>query len=86
MRLGRYPFQRKAPLTPGYCLVGKVVRNGPGCSQFQQGDTVAALTVYDAEADLVNVEEKCRLRFRSNQLLVCTIFKIVRHVARKIAQ
>lgn len=58
MRLGRYPFQKKAPLTPGYCLVGKVVRNGPGCSQFRQGDVVAALTVYDAEADLVNVEEK----------------------------
>lgn len=28
MRLGRYPMQRKAPLTPGYCFVGRVKTNG----------------------------------------------------------
>jgi NADPH:quinone reductase-like Zn-dependent oxidoreductase len=28
MRRGSYPFQKKAPLTPGYCLVGGVHVNG----------------------------------------------------------
>ena len=58
MRLGRYPLQRKAPLTPGYCLVGKVAKNGSGSSQFRVGDLVACLTIYDAEADFANVLEK----------------------------
>jgi len=58
MRLGRYPMQKKAPLTPGYCLVGVVEKNGPKCNAFQPGDTVACLTVYDAEAELANVPEK----------------------------
>ncbi|KAI4228206.1 MAG: hypothetical protein L6R40_008156 [Gallowayella cf. fulva] len=58
MRLGRYPMQKKAPLTPGYCLVGKVVKNGSGCSQFRTGDIVACLTVYDAEADYANLPQK----------------------------
>ncbi|KAH6639997.1 hypothetical protein BKA67DRAFT_640066 [Truncatella angustata] len=46
MRKGFYPFQKKAPLTPGYCLVGT------------PGDAVAVLTKYDAEAELVNQPEK----------------------------
>lgn len=58
MRLGRYPMQRKAPLTPGYSLVGKVVKNGPGCSQFRLGDIVACLTVYDAQSDYANLPQK----------------------------
>ena len=58
MRLGRYPFQKQAPLTPGYSLVGKVTKNGPGSSQFSAGDLVACLTVYDAEADYANLPEK----------------------------
>ena len=58
MRLGRYPMQKKAPLTPGYCLVGRVAKNGSGCSKYQVGDLVAALTIYDAEADYANVPEK----------------------------
>jgi NADPH:quinone reductase-like Zn-dependent oxidoreductase len=28
MRRGTYPFQKKAPLTPGYSVVGKVRTNG----------------------------------------------------------
>jgi NADPH:quinone reductase-like Zn-dependent oxidoreductase len=28
MRLGTYPFQKKAPLTPGYSVVGKVHASG----------------------------------------------------------
>ncbi|KAL8754988.1 MAG: hypothetical protein Q9199_003946 [Rusavskia elegans] len=58
MRLGRYPMQKKAPLTPGYSLVGKVVKNGHGCSQFRLGDIVACLTVYDAQSDYANLPQK----------------------------
>ncbi|KAJ0163794.1 Protein indc11 [Colletotrichum tanaceti] len=62
MRKGVYPMQKKAPLTPGYCLVGTVRTNGPGASRFIPGDVVAGLTVYDADADLVNLPEKYLVR------------------------
>ncbi|KAH0433382.1 zinc-binding dehydrogenase [Colletotrichum camelliae] len=62
MRKGVYPLQRAAPLTPGYCLVGTVKTNGPGASKFYPGDTVAAMTVYDAEAELANIPEKYLVR------------------------
>ena len=56
MRLGRYPLQKQAPLTPGYNLVGVVGRQGPDCSgKLRTEDIVCALTVYDAEATLANV-------------------------------
>src|SRR6266566_1668415 len=58
MRRGTYPFQKKAPLTPGYCLVGRVHANGAGCTKFQRGDQVACLSIYGAEAELVNLPEK----------------------------
>ncbi|KAI1498948.1 zinc-binding dehydrogenase [Biscogniauxia marginata] len=61
MRQGVYPMQRKAPLTPGYCLVGTVVASGGGKSTpggFRPGDLVASLTVYDADATLVNLPAK----------------------------
>ncbi|OLN96238.1 Protein indc11-like protein 1 [Colletotrichum chlorophyti] len=58
MRKGVYPMQKKAPLTPGYCLVGTVRANGAGASKFSPGDVVACLSVYDAEAELVNLPEK----------------------------
>ncbi|KAI1812329.1 zinc-binding dehydrogenase [Poronia punctata] len=58
MRKGIYPFMKKAPLTPGYCLVGKIVATGPGANKFQPGDFVAVMTKYDAEATLVNQPEK----------------------------
>ena len=58
MRLGRYPMQRKSPLTPGYCLVGTVEINGQGSSKFGHGDIVACLSIYDAEAQLANMPEK----------------------------
>ncbi|KAI5917357.1 zinc-binding dehydrogenase [Camillea tinctor] len=60
MRQGVYPMQRKAPLTPGYCLVGLVVQTTSGF--FQPGDLVASLTVYDAEATLVNLPAKHAVR------------------------
>ncbi|KAF2973002.1 hypothetical protein GQX73_g510 [Xylaria multiplex] len=58
MRRGVIPFMRKAPLTPGYCLVGKITATGKGADTFQPGDVVAVLTKYDAEATLVNQPEK----------------------------
>ncbi|SPJ78956.1 related to Protein indc11 [Fusarium torulosum] len=58
MRLGTYPQQRGAPMTPGYCFVGRVSANGPGSTKFRPGELVGALTVYDAEAQKINVAEK----------------------------
>jgi len=58
MRVGTYPNQNKAPLTPGYTIVGRVHVNGPDCSRFQKGDLVACLTIHDAHAELVNLPEK----------------------------
>ena len=58
MRLGRYPMQKAAPLTPGYCLVGTVEKNGSSSNKFQPGDLVACLTIYDAQGELANVPQK----------------------------
>lgn len=58
MRRGTYPMQKKAPLTPGYCLVGTVKVNGEGSNKFKVGDTVACLTKYDAQAELANLPEE----------------------------
>jgi NADPH:quinone reductase-like Zn-dependent oxidoreductase len=58
MRRGTYPFQKKAPLTPGYSVVGKVRTNGQGSSRFQVGDRVACLTKYDGQAERVNLPER----------------------------
>ncbi|KAK7909082.1 GroES-like protein [Apiospora marii] len=64
MRKGIYPFMKKAPLTPGYCLVGRVTALGDECSIFNPGDIVAVLTKYDAEAELVNQPEKYCVRVK----------------------
>src|SRR5438045_3875541 len=61
MRLGRYPMQRGPSLTPGYCMVGRVDTLGLGCRKFKPGDAVAALTIYDAQAELINVPEKYQI-------------------------
>ena len=58
MRQGAYPMQRKAPLTPGYALIGRVHQNGSTCTKYRAGDLVACLTKYDAEAELCNQPEK----------------------------
>lgn len=58
MRKGTYPFQRKAPLTPGYSIVGRVHKNGAGSGKFQAGERVACLTIYDGQAELVNLPER----------------------------
>lgn len=58
MRRGWYPLQKKAPLTPGYCFVGRVRTNGPGSSLHQPGTIVTALTVYDSDSEAINIPEK----------------------------
>ena len=55
MRLGIYPFQRNAPLTPGYCLSGIVSACHPDSTKFKIGDRVTCLSVYDAQSTLVNL-------------------------------
>ncbi|KAF4978206.1 hypothetical protein FZEAL_5367 [Fusarium zealandicum] len=58
MRMGMYPMQKSAPLTPGYCFVGRVSTNGDKASKFRPGELVGALTVYDSEAQKINIAEK----------------------------
>lgn len=58
MRNGTYPLQKSAPLTPGYCFVGRVSANGPETTKYKTGDIVCALTKYDSEATYTNVPEK----------------------------
>ena len=62
MRRGTYPFQRKAPLTPGYSVLGKVRVNGNGCTKFKVGDRVACLSTYDGQAQLINLPERFLVR------------------------
>lgn len=62
MRRGTYPLQKKAPLTPGYSVVGKVRVNGKGCSKFKVGDRVACLSKYEGQAELVNLPEQFLVR------------------------
>src|SRR5450830_62891 len=57
MRRGVYPFQPKAPLTPGYVIVGKVVQTGAD-SAVKVGQRVASLTIYGGQAERINVPEK----------------------------
>jgi NADPH:quinone reductase-like Zn-dependent oxidoreductase len=58
MRRGTYPMQKKPPFTPGYCFVGRVTANGSGSTKFRIGSRVACLSIYGAEAELINVAEK----------------------------
>lgn len=58
MRNGTYPLQRKAPLTPGYSVIGTVRLNGEGCAIFKIGDRVACLSKYDGQAELINLPER----------------------------
>jgi NADPH:quinone reductase-like Zn-dependent oxidoreductase len=62
MRRGTYPFQREAPLTPGYSVLGKVRVNGKGCTKFKVGDRVACLSKYDGQAELINLPERFLVR------------------------
>jgi NADPH:quinone reductase-like Zn-dependent oxidoreductase len=58
MRRGTYPMQKKPPFTLGYCFVGRVSANGSQSTEFRIGSRVACLSIYGAEAELINVPEK----------------------------
>ena len=58
MRRGIYPFQKKAPLTPGYSVLGTVLVNGKGCTKFKVGDRVACLSKYEGQAERINLPER----------------------------
>src|SRR5512132_251847 len=58
LRAGIYPGGPKPPFTPGYELVGVVEELGPGCSTLREGDRVAVLTVWGADAERVCVPER----------------------------
>src|SRR5204863_6527427 len=58
LRAGTYLGGPKPPFTPGYELVGGVEELGPGCSRLREGDRVAVLTVWAADAERVCVPEK----------------------------
>jgi NADPH2:quinone reductase len=57
LRAGTYLGVPKPPFTPGYELVGVVEELGQGCSRLQEGDRVAALTVWGADPERVCVPE-----------------------------
>ena len=57
LRAGTYLGVPPPPFTPGYELIGVVESLGPGCSRFDVGARVAALTVWGADADRVCVAE-----------------------------
>ena len=58
LRAGVYLGGPKPPFTPGYELVGVVEELGPGCSRLREGDRVAVLTVWGADAERVCVPER----------------------------
>src|SRR5438034_7213483 len=58
LRAGAYLGVPKPPFTPGYDLVGVVEELGPGCTRLREGDRIAALTVWGADAERVCVLEK----------------------------
>jgi NADPH:quinone reductase-like Zn-dependent oxidoreductase len=62
MRNGTYPFQKKAPLTPGYSVLGTVLVNGEGCSKFKVGERVACLSKYEGQAERINLPERYLVR------------------------
>src|SRR5213083_3366909 len=57
LRAGTYLGVPRPPFTPGYELVGVVEELGPGCSRLREGDRVAALTVWGADAERICVPE-----------------------------
>ena len=58
LRAGTYLGVPKPPFTPGYELVGVVEELGPGCSRLREGDRIAALTVWGADAEQVCLPEE----------------------------
>src|SRR6266571_1984433 len=57
LRAGTYLGVPKPPFTPGYDLVGVVEELGPASTRLREGDRIAALTVWGADAERVCVLE-----------------------------
>src|SRR4029453_11763976 len=57
LRAGTYLGVPKPPFTPGYDRVGVVEELGPGCTRLREGDRIAALTVWGADAERLCVLE-----------------------------
>jgi len=74
MRNGTYPLQRKAPLTPGYSVIGTVRLNGEGCARFKMGDRVACLSKYDGQAELINLPALTKTAKRSAGPMMLKLF------------
>src|SRR5438045_5267070 len=58
LRAGAYLGVPKPPFTPGYDRVGVVEELGPGCTRLREGDRIASLTVWGADAERVCVLEE----------------------------
>lgn len=58
MRYGYYPFAPKIPFVPGYEIVGRVESVGHKVTEFNIGDTVAALTVYGGYSEYIYLEQQ----------------------------
>src|SRR5262249_27814848 len=57
-REGIHPETPPVPFTPGWDLVGTVDRLGAGVTAFQTGQTVAAMPIHGAYAELVCLPER----------------------------
>ncbi len=61
-RVGNRPFLAKLPFTPGYSFLGVVDAVGPGVTDLDEGDRVAALTSYGSHAEYVYCEAEKLVR------------------------
>lgn len=93
MRNGTYPFQKKAPLTPGYSVLGTVRVNGKGCSKFKVGERVVCLSKYEGQAERINLPQQFLVRVpedvdpRAAVALVLdwvTAYEMLHHVAHVV--
>ncbi|KLU92517.1 hypothetical protein MAPG_11462 [Magnaporthiopsis poae ATCC 64411] len=92
MGRGTYPGQPSPPFTPGYAMVGRVLSLGPSARRgFAPGDVVAALTVYGADAERINVDERHLIHVPADvdlpvaaalPLNWCTALGLVEHCAK----
>ncbi|MCB9421782.1 MAG: zinc-binding dehydrogenase [Ardenticatenaceae bacterium] len=53
IRLGKRPFLKKPPFTPGYTCIGTVEAVGENVTEVAVGDRVAALTQYGCHAEII---------------------------------
>jgi NADPH:quinone reductase-like Zn-dependent oxidoreductase len=53
MREGIHPEAHRPPFTPGWDLVGVVDQSGPGVTEFEPGEMVAAMSIVGAQAEYI---------------------------------